>query len=166
VHPRLRGIGRGLPGLEKKVVPLTFGDQLAQAEKEVGEIAAVQEEGTSSTWGSQENLAEQAPSAAIMASWIEIEKIIERLATQHDLGAKVRIGNPYGTYKLLAERRIVPGSILPALSDLRGLRNAVAHGVHEPTPGEAYAYTSMARKVGNILEGISGIEGSDESDFA
>jgi uncharacterized protein YutE (UPF0331/DUF86 family) len=168
-RPQIRSLivqVRSYEGLGQK---LTFGDELAQAEEDVEELAAsravesAQQAGdeTQETWRSYADLAERAPSAAILMAWAEVEKAANSLVDRYGLQDQGRRPRTTGElFRLLIDRRIVPGSMLRAFDRLRALRNQVAHGMHEPTAGEALTYIETARSVTDVLQHLAAF--SDE----
>ncbi|WP_143228203.1 hypothetical protein [Actinomadura meyerae] len=158
---------------------LTFGEQLAEVEEQVEGLAAPEDasqkpRGLEPARPADEQqlqanpdaglllLVQEAPSGAVMQAWSEVERSIHVLFQLHDLenisraDAPERMGRsarvqPTNMVLLMVERRIIPGSILKPIRELRALRNSVAHGQHTPTPGEALTYVETAREIREIL---------------
>jgi hypothetical protein len=92
---------------------------------------------------------ETSPSLAIVQAW-------ERLSTLLRDYAAVVLPKSLLSYPLapqlqkLQQQGEVTASFVDAVQDVRGLRNAVAHGEHNPTPGEAVAYVDTVAKLAYV----------------
>lgn len=167
-------------GLGQKI---TFGQELAKAEQEVEDLTSSQSDHLppASQEGSAdaENdrylvLAEQAPTGVLLDAWVRVERAILRLGELHGAqetpmgksGARIkRAPMPPRLVQIvgyLADRGIIPRMMLRIIDRLRRLRNEVAHGQHEPTPGEATTYAATAREVAEILEKLATLSEPDE----
>ncbi|MEV5705732.1 hypothetical protein [Actinoallomurus sp. NPDC052274] len=147
---------RSYEGLGQK---FTFGDELAEVEQAADELTGTGSDELADTevhselWRTYSEMAETAPSAAIMGVWSEIEKSARRLAMLYGIDKKA----PGNLFRHLIEVRIIPGSMLKIIDRLRILRNRVAHGDHEPTAGEALTYVSTANEVSTILRKLEAL---------
>jgi hypothetical protein len=169
-------------GMGQKV---TFGEELAEVEEKVDDLTSSQspelqqpsqDELTDEEPDPYVFIAERAPSAVIIDSWVRIEKAIMKLADLYEprdevvrrsQGRFVRKGmraSAAHTLGYLAELGVIPASMFEVITRLRQLRNAVAHGAHEPTPGEATTYRDTAREVWEILERLATLADKEQSD--
>jgi hypothetical protein len=149
-RPLAELIGRvkSYEGLGQKV---TFGEELADAEDSVNEAV----EGIKPDTEDSEKReaiepsplvreAEANPSFVVIQSWEQLSAALEDL-----VGAafpdQVTRGTPVGWLPGLQRRDMVSPDFVKAVRELRYLRNKVAHGQHNPTPGEAVAYAESAQ---------------------
>jgi hypothetical protein len=160
-----------------------FGEQVAAAEEKV-EDAAGAVEATTAEGGAvapQEKtgpreadelalIADSNPSYAVLAAWEALEGSILNLGetafSEEYLGNRlsaseikqaqraVRTGNVRGVLRGLLQANVVSTDLGAAMNELRDLRNAVAHGAHNPTPGEALTIVESARKCREAVETI------------
>jgi hypothetical protein len=65
---------------------------------------------------------------------------------------------------VLADRGLVPITVIRVIEGLRRLRNKVAHGDHNPTAGEAITYVISAREVWELLERLISFVDKDVDD--
>jgi hypothetical protein len=91
--------------------------------------------------------AEANPSYVVIAAWEQLDRAIGDLVGA-SLGSKdFRRRNPYMHLPELQQREVVNGDFSGAVTDLRHLRNRVAHGQHNPTSGEAVAYVESTKEL-------------------
>jgi hypothetical protein len=55
---------------------------------------------------------------------------------------------------------VIDKKLVAAVNDLRDLRNAVAHGAYNPTPGEALSFEETARRLGETFKMIATLDHS------
>ncbi|MFE9232844.1 hypothetical protein [Cellulosimicrobium funkei] len=95
--------------------------------------------------------AEDNPSSSMLIAW---ERFVRE---QHELIQILRPSqrrrSPIAIAEELAGRNIVNHQYVAAVSDLRAMRNAIAHGEHVPTPGEAVTYVQLAEELRRFTEG-------------
>lgn len=156
---------RSYEGLGQK---LTFGDQLAETEDSVDaavESIASSPDGTDAptrpALDSADPLAREAeenPSFAVIQGWEGLSRSLQGLIT-------TALGPGRGTPKSipratreLERAGIVNDRFVQAVEELRQLRNKVAHGQHNPSPGEAVAYVASARELSRAAETLSALE--------
>ena len=133
---------------------LTFGDRLADAEDSVKEAARgvpSEKTGTEQIVDIEPSpLAREAdanPSFVVIRSWEQVVSALNDLAGI----AGISVGNPRSrnvSSALLRDLRkfeLINPEFVTAVTELRDLRNKVAHGEHNPTPGEAAAYAESAQ---------------------
>lgn len=159
----LLGRIKSYEGLGQKV---TFGERLAEAEASVEEVArsveidhpeAEKEIAVESSPLARE--AEANPSYVILQAW---EFILDTLtALDHEITGQL---HARGMDRVLLDlQRRGGGGVGPeffrAFAELRDLRNRVAHGRHNPTPGEAVTYAQsvqvlarVARRAAQLIE--------------
>jgi hypothetical protein len=139
-----------------------FGKQLAETEESVDEaVEAAEQTAASQTEiaGSAASLAPPPPalepsldaeananpSFVVLSAW---ERLVAALA---DLvgaaGLPMRSRTVVAQVDDLRRRGVVNEDFLEAVTELRQLRNAVAHGQHNPTAGEALAYAESAEEL-------------------
>lgn len=101
-------------------------------------------------------VASENPSYTIIRAWEELTGSLERLVATVLPDASPR--NPIRLLPELAMKGIVNDSFVSGARELVDLRNRVAHGRSNPTPGEAVAYAEAARVLGNTATMIAGRE--------
>lgn len=143
---------------------LTFGDRLADAENSVEEAARSSpiDKGESEQIESKPSPltreAEANPSFVIIRSWELVASALSDL-----VGATIVMhGNRSAVFSAallepLQRAGFVSTETAVAVRELRELRNKVAHGQHNPTPGEAVAYAEAAQRLSTIMEATAGI---------
>jgi hypothetical protein len=132
---------------------LSFGAQLAGAEASVeaaaqrSELAGKSSDELTPTEPSPLGReAEANPSFVVLQAW-------ERLLASLDDLVGVALPNRAGRgpsvrwMPELSKREVVSSDFVAAVQALRDLRNRVAHGQHNPTPGEAIAYDESAQQL-------------------
>ena len=94
-------------------------------------------------------IASSNPSFTVIKAYDELETAIGQLvlAAMPDLARS----DPQNQVAILGDRRFLSESFASAFKDLRGLRDRVAHGKHNPTPGEAVTYVESARKLSYLV---------------
>jgi hypothetical protein len=127
---------------------LDFGSALAEAEGSVGravESATIprrRREGEPSLIG---QAAQSNPPYVIIQAWEQISGALDLLK---DVAQPGRKGSWNGRIPPeLIENGIVAADFAQAIQELRELRNRVAHGQSDPTPGEAAAYTATTARL-------------------
>lgn len=140
---------------------LTFGEQLADAEEGVNELAAadpspVPEAKAAVASVTSASMPPATPAGAILDAWRKVESQMNRLAGVRYVSGPTK---PAGErVPRLTTRMAIRNTalLLPSLGgiieDLRVLRNRVAHGDHEPTEGEAVTYFQTASAVAGMIE--------------
>lgn len=93
-------------------------------------------------------LATSNPSFVVIKGWEDLEAALMRLVKEVFPGT--REVNPLRRLPDLVKERYVDDSFVNAVRELRGLRNNVAHGQHNPTAGEAITYLESARELSQI----------------
>lgn len=90
--------------------------------------------------------AEANPSFVVLRAWEILSSLLADYVGTF-LPAKLGGKSPYALLPELQELGKLSSSYVAAVQDLRRLRNAVAHGQHNPTPGEAIAYVETTGKL-------------------
>ena len=147
---------------------VTFGDGLAVAENSVEEAArsvSGDESGDKRTETEPSPLAREAednPSFVVIRAWEQFVVALNELAEGRLPIRNIRpdsfLSDPSLILRSLRKSEIVNDEFVTAATELRLLRNKVAHGQHNPTPGEALAYAESARSLG-IVAGIMSNKG-------
>ena len=151
-------------GMGQKV---TFGQKMAQTEASVDAAVSSIEGATSEDREApdagrrteeppeSDDLTRQAeanPSYVILTAWEQLSGALddlvgavqEKLETGH---GRPRLGQPVTRLRELERHKIINQQFVQAVNDLRELRNRVAHGQHNPSPGEAVAYVASAHEL-------------------
>lgn len=141
-----------------------FGDDLERAE-EVTAVAVAQVRSSARLSPSSDSetadvndRAQSNPSGVIIDSWERLADAVNELSTVH--GFKTR--NPYAVTEIathLAKDGVVNTAFVESTAYLQGLRNRVAHGRHDPLPGEAAGYAEMARELTRAAEALKAAQG-------
>jgi hypothetical protein len=143
---------RSYKGLGQEV---TFGDRLADAENSVEEAVRsvpVNETDPKQIEKSEPSPlsrdAEANPSFVVIRAWEQVVDAVNALAEIAFPGRHSR-SRGFSTSLLVDLQRaeLVSPQFVSAASELRDLRNRVAHGMHNPTPGEAVAYAESANSL-------------------
>lgn len=146
-------------GLGQKV---SFGDRLAQTEESVDravgsikheagvrqlEPPAEEKQVDADEFTALVREAEANPSYAVLVAWEQLTGAIDDLVGA-SLGAErfPRRNSPI-QLRELERREVVHKDFARAVTNLRDLRNRVAHGQHNPTSGEAVAYVESAKEL-------------------
>jgi hypothetical protein len=144
----LIGRVRSYEGLGQK---FTFGEELAGAEVSVNEalesVKASQDDTEKRIATEPSPLVREAeanPSFVVIQAWEQLSAALEDLVGAAELNRTPR-GTPVGWLPDLHRRELVSPDFVKAVYELRELRNKVAHGQHNPTPGEAVAYAESAQ---------------------
>lgn len=137
---------------------LTFGDRLAETENSVEEAInnpALDQGDLDQIDKIEPNpLAREAeanPSFVVIRAWEQVRLSLDAL-TEVGLTKiywKVRSGPNLITE--LRKANLINDDTAEALKELRDLRNSVAHGYHNPTPGEAIAYAESAQSISTFV---------------
>jgi hypothetical protein len=153
----LLGRIKSYEGLGQK---LEFGEQLAGAEKSVEEAAQsviLSEDSEQQAPLEPDPLVREAegnPSFVVLQSWEQLSIALGDLAHAANLGTKIRF-NPIFYTSEMRKRNLVNDQFVKAVYELRHLRNRVAHGQHNPTPGEAVAYTESAQVLASVARAMA-----------
>lgn len=151
----LIGRVRSYEGLGQK---FTFGFRLAEAEDSVDEALksiepakAMQAEAKLVDATPLAREAEANPSFVVLRSWEQLSGALADLVGSamdpDEVGPKYAHSNPAAFLPKLVGRKIVDSGFVKAVSELRSLRNRVAHGHYNPTAGEAIAYLESANEL-------------------
>lgn len=100
------------------------------------------------------NLALSSPRAAITETWLMIESLISELSTllNLDMGIIIKRNSYIKVLKSLVERDIAPSNLIKVVTDLRKLRNSVAHSNENLiTYEQAREYIYMAAVAAGVL---------------
>lgn len=123
---------------------VTFGDRLAGAEASVEDAllhsriaGADARERLAAEPSPLVREAEGNPSFVVIRSWELMLDALADLFAAAFPGEDKRRTQPIGD---LQRSKVVPPEYVTAIRELRDLRNRVAHGQHNPTPGEAVAF--------------------------
>jgi hypothetical protein len=105
-------------------------------------------------YGSLALEADSNPSYVVTAAWHEMEEPIRQLArlTLDYPEDRVALSSVGSLVSALRRREILDSSSVEGFNQLRTLRNAVAHGQHNPTPGEALAFLNATVEVSRYLQ--------------
>lgn len=141
---------------------LSFGDQLAGAEESadraIGSIEnqagpqrpeppTEQSHADPDEFATLGRAAEANPSYLILVGWEELASATNDLAGA-SLGTDGFLRrNPIQQVRELQQRAVINKDFAQAVTELRQLRNRVAHGQHNPTSGEALAYVETAKEL-------------------
>jgi hypothetical protein len=134
---------------------LTFGDRLADAENSVEEAARsvpINETDPRQIDKSEPSPlardAEANPSFVVIRAWEQVVDAVNALA-EIGMPGKYSRSPGFSTSLLrdLQRAELVGPEFVTATFELRDLRNKVAHGMHNPTPGEAVAYAESANSL-------------------
>jgi hypothetical protein len=98
--------------------------------------------------------AEGNPSFTIIAAWEGLNQAVGELV-RTKLPDSAGTGSPVRRLPELQKQGSVTPSFVKAVGELRDLRNLVAHGRHNPTAGEAVAYSSAALNLGQIARNVT-----------
>ena len=153
----IAGLLPNLKWLKYKDFEAAFGEQLAEAEKEVPE----HERSVSVSADDEANrylqLAEMSANAAVMEAWLPVERALRDVARLHGYdGTQGRSALYF--IKILGRKKILSPRLVSLLRDLRGLRNAAAHAVDEReiSTEQALRFKELANYVRKELEIVSG----------
>lgn len=132
-RPLGRLIGR-LSSYEGMGQKLTFGKELAEAEKSVETAAQLSEAlaGSARATGERSIVAREAesnPSFTVIVAWEQLSSVLADLVGTAFPDITVH-GSPLRFLYELQTRYEVPSAFVKAVQELRGLRNRVAHGTH------------------------------------
>jgi hypothetical protein len=123
---------------------VTFGDRLAGAEASVEEAlmqsriaGAEAHERLAAEPSPLVREAEGNPSFVVIRGW---EQMLEALADLFAAAFPEEEQRRTQPLQDLERSKIAPREYVTAVRELRDLRNRVAHGLHNPTPGEAVAF--------------------------
>lgn len=103
------------------------------------------------------------PAFAILTSWERLTAALLDLAgARLDLQANARPPMRTGVDALqrLRTARLIDDNFYEAATQLRQLRDRVAHGQHNPTPGEAVAYVETGEELRRTAHALAGMTSS------
>jgi len=139
-------------GAVNSVKEASAGDAVESA-KEAVKAEAVQKPPTEKRIEVQPNPlsqdAEANPSFVVLRSWDQLESALNDLNETVFPGSRRTTNVPSLINRLLG-RELITREFAKATLELRDLRNRVAHGRHNPTPGEAVAYAESVQKLALI----------------
>jgi hypothetical protein len=153
----LLGRIRTYEGLGQK---LEFGERLAVAENSAEEAAqSVSLEGNPEQRpplqpNSLVRQAETNPSFVVLQSWDQITYALADLARAAKLGLEIR-ASIFRALSEMQKMNLVNEEFVKAVSEFQDLRNRVAHGRHNPTPGEAVAYAESAQVLALVARSMA-----------
>ena len=153
----IAGLLPNLKWLKYKDFEAAFGEQLAEAEKEVPKHERLTLVGADDEAHRYHRLAEMSPNAAVMEAWLPVESALRDVARHH--GYEVTRGRSALNFiKNLGSKKILSPRLVSLLRDLRGLRNAAAHAVDEReiSTDQALRFKELADYVRKELEKITG----------
>jgi hypothetical protein len=151
----LIGRTRRYEGLGQK---LEFGVALAEAEDSVGRVLQDTPVADKQPELEPSPLVEDAetnPSYVVLRSWEQLSEAIASLAEAALPDQRVRSWNASRFLPQLQKREFLDDDYVSAATELRHLRNKVAHGESSPTPGEALAYADSARVLAIIAARVA-----------
>lgn len=93
-------------------------------------------------------LATSNPSFVVLRSWDDLETTLVSLV--RSVFPETRNFKAVSRLPDLVKEEYVDQSFVNAVHDLRGLRNNVAHGQHNPTAGEAVTYLESTRELSQV----------------
>jgi hypothetical protein len=99
-------------------------------------------------------LATANPSFVVIKAWEDLFTRLTAMVKTMLPDADVR--NPIYWLPELARDRQISESFPAAVLELFELRNNVAHGQHNPTPGEAVTYVESVRQLAGVAAGVTG----------
>jgi hypothetical protein len=141
----LIGRTRRYEGLGQKV---EFGPGMAEAEDSVGKAmqnAPMAEKAGEVLPNPLVRQAEDNPSYVVLQAWDQLSLTIADLVGVVLPGKRTGSWSPLESLPALKKSKLVANDFVKAVAELGGLRNQVAHGRSEPTPGEAVAYAEAAQ---------------------
>jgi hypothetical protein len=98
-------------------------------------------------------LATSNPSFVVIKAWEDLYAQLTAMVKSVFPDADVH--NPVYWFPELVKGKHIRESFPSAVLELLDLRNSVAHGQHNPTPGEAVAYVESARDLTNIARRVA-----------
>lgn len=147
----LIGRTRRYEGLGQKV---EFGPALAEAEDSVSkavEDAPAVENQADAEPSPLIRQAEENPSYVVLRSWEQLATALGNVAEIMLPGRRIGSWNSARFLPELVRLELVTEDFAKAVRELRDLRNQVAHGQSNPTPGEAAAYAESAQVLAVLL---------------
>ncbi|WP_157109398.1 hypothetical protein [Cryobacterium arcticum] len=132
------------PGVEAD-----FGESLAEAEESTEALLDAAGLPSGAIGATPPSQVPVDPSGTILRAWQNLTVHIANLAIT--VGGKASARNPIDQIRQLTATLNIDPSAIDTVIELRNLRNAVAHGRHSPTDGEALAYAETAHELGAYL---------------
>jgi hypothetical protein len=154
----IAGAFKQLHHIKAPGVEATFGDALAGVEESAQAVLDAAGIPVDETDPKAESRIDRTtdPSGMIIRAWQDLSLGLTNL-TNASGGETIK--NSSRSTTALIRRLRDEGTIDPkfaaTLLELRALRNAVAHGRHDPTEGEALTYAETARELGAYLDFMS-----------
>jgi hypothetical protein len=115
--------------------PLTPSQQAEWAHRRMSELALVTEAN---------------PSFAIIRAWEDLADLLFDYASAVLKERPPGTRNPWWFLPVMRDSGDLTPSYVEAVRGLQNLRNKVAHGDHQPTPGEAVTYVDTASKLASV----------------
>ncbi|MCH2206766.1 MAG: hypothetical protein MK132_12960 [Lentisphaerales bacterium] len=148
-----------------RISKIKHKDTVLDFDKKMDELKVeAQAEGLASSVQKKESLVEKerelntvasiAPSAAIMETWTEVEGAVIKLVLSKGICYEADGAAPYlALQNLLLHHRLLENKKIKIYSDLRKLRNKVAHAAdYEVNEDQAAEYISIAMNLVEIIE--------------
>lgn len=150
---------------------LSFGDRLAQVEDSVEQAAASIEQPLSNQiedFGGEQKSSDESntlvreaeanPSYVVLTSWERLRGAMDDLAGSVRDGTRRSLGQSVvAQLSDIRKSKLTNESFLRAVEELRHLRNRVAHGQHNPSPGEALTYAESAEELRRAAHALANI---------
>jgi hypothetical protein len=138
---------------------LTFGDRLADAENSVEEAVSTDTTGKTDPEQADEIEpnplaleAEANPSFVVIRSYEQVASALSDLAGAAPQKVNPELRRmPAVVLRELQKSGLISAEMARAVNELRYLRNSVAHGKHNPTPGEAITYAESAQSISTFM---------------
>ena len=143
--------------LKYKNFEIELSEQVRELEKRAARELPAQPAAAAAPAGSLEGLhklTQVSPAAAVMEAWREVEGGAARLIAEHDIRLETDTHTPFRRIQqTLSEHKLVDRSKLRLFSDLRQLRNKVAHARdYEISPQQAARYVDVAARLKGHLD--------------
>jgi hypothetical protein len=133
--------------------PAAPQEPAAQAPAPPAERATPVPRSPSSSWERLAFEADSSPSSTVLMAWRRLETTILGLAQA--VSGQSAGSNIQAAMRVLQEAGFLSEDLTGAVLQLQRLRNAVAHGEHDPTPGEASAYVEQAQQLTTLVQILS-----------
>jgi hypothetical protein len=137
---------------------MDFGPALAEAEDAVGKAVHDAPRAEKQAQNEPSSLAREAevnPSYVVLQAWEQLSAAIADLAGIVLPGQRIGQWNSWRFLPELQKRELLTADLVNAVNDLRNLRNQVAHGQSNPTPGEAVAYADSAQVLAVVARNVA-----------
>lgn len=147
---------RKYEGLGQK---LEFGPALAEAEdsvsKAVQDVLVAERQQAEVEPSPLVREAEANPSYVVLQAWEQLSGVIADLAGTAFPDQKAASWRSARYLPELQRRELVSRDFVDAVTELRDLRNRVAHGQSNPTPGEAVAYAESVEALAFVAKRLA-----------